>query len=304
MTFNKSEKSKLIRQYFECLKKRRTATESFGEQVIADFLEHLKNKRAPREGIWVYVVVGGLLVSLLISPTLTFILAVVVLIISQQKTPVKIKMTIDEERQIDKWLLEGKRKLFQKAPNELGLILGVNPPQALNVVLNQDAPIALCSGFVKDTDSSKDTQNDLIFEDYFVEKGLDDNTRYSIHVFLSIFLCRNFLAYYKCDWNFINDVETLVETGEYLYDTIVSVKTQEMSLAIPRNGSVEKLTYKKILQISTTDGKEINFPVITDIRFTSDNDSITVKDAAHIIREMTRERRIDMQIVKPFDADD
>jgi hypothetical protein len=302
MTFNKSEKSKLIRQYFEFLKKRRTATESFGEQVIADFLEHLKNKRAPREGLLVYVVVGGLLVSLLISPTLTFFLAVVVVIIGQQKKPVRINMTI-EEQQIDQWLLEGKRKLFQKLPNELGLILGVNPPQALNVVLNQDAPIALCSGFVKDTDSSKDTQNDLI-EDYFVEKGLDGNTRYSIHVFMAIFLCRNFLAYYKCDWNFINNVETLVETGEYLYDTIVSVKTQEMSLAIPRNGSVEKLTYKKILQISTTDGKEINFPVITDIRFTSDNDSITVKDAAHIIREMTRERRIDMQIVKPFDADD
>ncbi|MCC3447290.1 MAG: hypothetical protein JGK04_07440 [Microcoleus sp. PH2017_39_LGB_O_B] len=303
MTVNQSEKTKLIRQYFECLKKRRTATESFGEQVIADFLEHLKNKRAPREGIFVYVVVGGLLVSLLISPTLTFILAVVVLIISQQKTPVKIKMTIDEERQIDKWLLEGKRKLFQKAPNELGLILGVNPPQALNVVLNQDAPIALCTGFIKDSPSSQDTQ-DYLIEDYFVEKGLDGNTRYSIHVFLVIFLCKNFMAYYKCHWNFINNVETLVETGEYLYDTIVSVKTQEMSLAMPGNDTGNRLTYKKILQISTTDSKDIEFPVITDIRLTSDQDSITVKDAAHIIREMLRERRIDMQIVKPFDADD
>lgn len=304
MTVNQSEKRQLIREYFECLKKRRTATESFAEQVIADFLDHWKNKRSPKEGIFVYIVVGGLLVSLLISYIFTFCLGILFLLIGQQKTPVKIKMTRETEEQIDNWLLEGQTKIFKKAPNELGLIVGENPPQALNVVLNQESPIKLSSGFIKDSASSKDTQ-DFLIEDYFVEKGLDSKTRYSIHVFLVIFLCRNFLAYYKCHWNLINDVETLVETGEYLYDTIVSVKTQELSLANSGNSAGEKLIYNKILQISTTDSKEIEFPVITDIRFSSsEKDSITVKDAAHIIREMIRERRIDMQIVKQFDADD
>jgi len=298
------EKRQLIREYFECLKKRRTATESFAEQVIADFLDHWKNKRSPQEGIFVYIVVGGLLVSLLISPILTFSLGILFLFIGQQKTPVKIKITTETEELIDNWLLEGQTKIFKKAPNELGLIVGKNLPQALNVVLNQESPIKLSSGFIKDSPSSKDTE-DFLIEDYFVEKGLDNKTRYSIHVFLVIFLCRNFLAYYKCHWNLINDVETLVETGEYLYDTIVSVKTQELSLANSGNSGTEKLIYKKNLQISTTDSKEIEFPVITDIRLSSsEKDGITVKDAAHIIREMIRERRIDMQIVKQFDADD
>jgi len=62
------------------------------------------------------------------------------------------------------------------------------------------------------------------------------------------------------------------------------------------------------LRISTTDGKEIEFPALSDIRVSDEssdgNNSLTVKDAAHIIRERIRERRIDLQIVKPFDADD
>ncbi len=145
--------------------------------------------------------------------------------------------------------------------------------------------------------------------DYFVEKGLDGKTRYSIHVFLNIFLCRNFLTYYKCYWNFLRGEEILVETGEYLYDTIVSINTHESSLSSLANGEGKKLIMKKkVLRISTTDGKEIEFPALSDIRVSDEssdgNNSLTVKDAAHIIRERIRERRIDLQIVKPFDADD
>lgn len=64
----------------------------------------------------------------------------------------------------------------------------------------------------------------------------------------------------------------------------------------------------EFLNISTTDGKEIEFPAVFDRRVIEESslesDTSRVKKAARIIRELLRERRIDMQITKPHDADD
>jgi len=249
MSVNLSVNRKLIREYFECLSKgQTTVTEAFGKQVISDLLAHWKDGGEPKQGIFAYIIIGVLLFSLLISPFITFLLVVVtfVLFLAKIEKSRSIILPVDD-RQIDQWLLEDKRKLFDKAPNELDVIVvgeSEDTPELLNVVMNQKHPIELSSGFTL-TDEEKKSWGILIRDrDYFVEKGLDGKTRYSIHVFLNIFLCRNFLTYYKCYWNFLRGEEILVETGEYLYDTIVSINTHESSLSSLANGEGKKLIMK------------------------------------------------------------
>lgn len=303
------EKRKLIKKYFEYLSQRSTTTESFAKQVIADLISHWKQKRAPKEAIWAYILFVALLFSLGIHPFVTFSVIIAAVLISMLEVSANITPPVSDD-QIDQWLLEDKRQLFKKAPNELDVKLvsqDENTPELLNVVMNQDNPIELSSGLRLGNDENF-LRNLIGSEDYFFEKGTDGKTRYSIHIFMVIFLCRNFLSYYKCHWNFIRGVATLVETGEYLYDTIVSVNTQELSSASLLDGEGKKVIFKKLLQINTTDGKGIEFPAISDIRVSyessAENDIAQVRDAAHIIRDMLRERRIDIQITKPFDADD
>lgn len=309
MTTNLPIDRKLIRKYFECLKKRNTTTESFAKQVMADFFAHWKEKRAPKEGVFVYIIIGGLLFALSINILYAIAFVVIIFFVAQTRRSPKITPVVSDE-QIDRWLLEDKIGVFERAPTALDVIVvnkHENTPKTLNVVMNQNHPIELSSPFILEDDHT--SLRALIgTKDYYVEKGVDRNTRYSIHVFMTIFLCKNFLSYYKCHWNFIRGVATLVDTGEYLYDTIVSVNTQELSSADLGNEEGKKLILKKNLRISTADGKEIEFPAISEIKIsyesTPEDQIPEVKDAAHIIRAILRERRIDMQIVKSFDADD
>ena len=60
--------------------------------------------------------------------------------------------------------------------------------------------------------------------------------RYGVYEFLVIFLCANFLAYYKCHFNFIQGRTVNDETCEYLYDSIVSVRVQEKSSTKSNSG--------------------------------------------------------------------
>lgn len=73
-------------------------------------------------------------------------------------------------------------------------------------------------------------------------------------------------------------------------------------------GEGQRLVFREFLNISTTDGKEIEFPPVFDPKVieesSSESDTSKVKKAARVIRELLRERRIDMQITKPHDADD
>lgn len=304
MNVNSVPNRELIQEYFECLRRRRTTTESFGKQIISDFLTHWKEKKAPKEGLWVYILIIGLIASLLISPLLIVLLFVAAFYLATLKRKPNIKPPVTDE-QIDQWLSQDRRIFFEKAPSKLDVIANKNskdvPLGPLNVT--KDTPIELSSGFELKTDEKFWANRRS--QDYFCEKGIDGITRYSIHRFMVIFLCRNFLAYYRCYWNFLKGESLFVETNEYLYDTIVSVKNSEWSEAI---GEGQRLVFMEFLNISTTDGKEIEFPAVFDPRMIEksslESDTSKIKNAARVIRELLRERRIDMQITKPHDADD
>lgn len=304
MIVNSVPNRELIQEYFKCLRRRRTTTESFGKQIISDFLTHWKEKKAPKEGLWVYILIIGLLISLLISPLLIVLLVVAAFYLAKSKRKPNIKPPVTDE-QIDQWLSQDRRKFFNKAPKKLDIIADVNsdnvPLGPLNVLKTES--IELSSGFELKTDEK--FWANRIGQDYFCEKGIDGIPRYSIHTFMVICLCRNFLAYYRCYWNFLKGESLFVETNEYLYDTIVSVRNSELSEVI---GEGQRLVFMEFLNISTTDGKGIEFPAVFDPRMIEESslesDTSTVKNAARVIRELLRERRIDMQITKPHDADD
>jgi hypothetical protein len=252
------------------------------------------------------------------------------------------------ERKVKRWLTEDLGRLERKAASELDVkIVGKDDitPELLNVIIQQ--PIKLGSGVIlKDNNLLKDNnpiQNLIDSKDYFVERGLDDKIKYSIHVFVIIFLCKNFLSYYKCYWNFIKGAVPLIETGEYFYDTIVSVGTKESFFEVDEKSlsvitdtssfdnneesssdSEEKSSYEnslnekgkklllktQILQINTMDANGFKFPAISYIRRNynldeeAEDDNSEVKSAARNLRRFLRQRRIDLQITKPFDADD
>jgi hypothetical protein len=258
----------------------------------------LKEKKELNKGVWAYVAAFALLFALL-SIYLFIPVVIVIIIVANQKKIVKPNIVPKiTDQQIDAWLEEDREALFSKIPNLLDVIEH-NAPDLQNVIINR---IPLSSGY-SPPDHRKD--NFVDHQDCFVERGVDGKTRYSIHVFMVIYLCKNFLAYYKCYWNFIKGTKTLVETSEYLYDTIVAVTTQEFSFS---TGEGEKLVLTEDLLIRTVDGNEVNFPSVIDIQLKHEskpeaNRKSIVENAVSSIRRLLRERRIDMQIVKPFDVD-
>ena len=319
----------LIRKYFECLRNRNTKTEIFSLQIFSNLFLSWDRWRLSQEGFISYIILGVLLISYFINPLLT-IGAILLLCVPQ--IPPNPKLPISDY-QFNQWLDLDREYVYSKAIGELNVrVLGeseTRPLEALNIVMKS---INLTSGFALETQDA-----DLVkfrdLKDYFCEQRFRDyekkgvQYRYSIHLFTKIVLCRNFLAYYKCHWNFIRGIETLVETGEYLYDSIVSVRTEEISLATAniveklslenfkqdlevedlKNLDKTKFVVKEVLIIGTTDGHEISFPVLESRIVEQSNlesDTSSVKDAARIIRSLLRQRRIDLQIVKPFDADD
>ena len=100
-----------------------------------------------------------------------------------------------------------------------------------------------------------------------------------------------------------------VETCEYLYDTIVSVKTKKESSIRIQNPD-QKRTYREILSITTMDGRRVDFRVDRD-RKTKIRDKMSsqqpisdVREAAQLIRYMLRQRRIDYMRTKPLSESD
>lgn len=183
MNVNSVPNRELIQEYFECLRRRRTTTESFGKQIISDFLTHWKEKKAPKEGLWVYIFIIGLIASLLISPLLIVLLVVAAFYLATSKRKPNIKPPVTDE-QIDQWLSQDRRIFFKKAPSKLDIIVVRNsenvPLEALNVT--KATPIELSSGF--DLKNDDKFWANRIGQDYFYEKGIDGITRYSIHTFM------------------------------------------------------------------------------------------------------------------------
>jgi hypothetical protein len=194
-----------------------------------------------------------------------------------------------------------KKILRNKVPVELNVKISQEArADVLDEIINRRGAILISSG--ADWDSLGELKRKIIGEDYFCERGEDGRVRYSIHEIQIICLCKNFLAYYKCYWNLLCGVATLVETGEYLYDQIVSVKTEELSSAKLGINGWEKLVTKEFLSIGTTDGKELRFPGISEVRRINESESAddesTISEAAFVIRNLLRQRRIDLQITQ------
>ncbi|MCC3491497.1 MAG: FHA domain-containing protein [Microcoleus sp. PH2017_25_DOB_D_A] len=287
---------KLIRAYFECLRKRNNAAvvlESIIKKVVDDFIASIKEKRLPLDGILVYVFMMLIIITLFINTWYTFFLSIIAVILYNFKT---LRPPISDE-QIQKWLEYDLQQLIDIGQQELRIVEG-NGEDIGNII--DGKPIRLFSGVSqKLSDSNFINWKELIdtvgISDYFCEPGIDKNNKYSIYDFIAIFPCKNFIAYYRCKWNFIRGTSLRDETCEYLYDSIVSVKTIEISSSnVSHLLKVSKEIYGEAILITTTDSKEVIFPII-DIRMISESSSrsynSTARDAAHNIRQQVRQRK-------------
>lgn len=134
-------------------------------------------------------------------------------------------------------------------------------------------------------------------EDYYEEKGLDGRIRHSVYEFIAIFLCDNFLSYYRCYWNFLKRASVDEETCEYMYDSIVSIKTQDKSSLRLKDPNSKRI-YRDLLSITTMDGNVLYLHLSKDrkenLSSTRSNQYISDIDAAsHLIRYWIRQRRVD-----------
>ena len=153
-----------------------------------------------------------------------------------------------------KWLDEDIDCLTEGAKRELNLIDG----ESIDVVgAIQDIPIRVLIGFtertspsllVEDSGGNPKSNEALALnispEEYKSEPTYDGKKRrYGVYEFLVIFLCSNFLSYYKCYFNFIRNQPVDEEYCEYLYDSIVSTKIQEKSSINMKNNDDQKQVY-------------------------------------------------------------
>lgn len=153
---------------------------------------------------------------------------------------------------------------------------------------------------------SKDFQGLLINKrDFITGYGLDRKRRYGVYEFTAIFLCANFLAYYKCYWNFIRRLTVDEEICEILYDSIVSVKVKERSSANLKDPKTKR-TYKEFLSITTMDGKIFSFRIDEDRKERIETEGSLrqsqIEEAGRIIRDILRQRRIDVMRTKNVDS--
>lgn len=297
MTLSKQDR-KSIKEYFESLRKHNRTKEAVIKQIIGDLFSHWKEKRMPKEAWYAYGAIATFLISLLIHPGVTFLLIVLGFFLATIKIPPKMSLKV-KEAQIDRWQLEDRKNLFETTLKRLDVhqvgALENAPMSVQNVVQDQ---IRLISGYTLNKNSS--LLEFLDIEDCYAEKGIDGKIRYSIHVLMVIYLCKNFLCYFKCYWNSIKGVATFIETSEHLYDLVVSVTTQESSSAALINSDGKKVVLSEYLIIGTADGKNVDFPYILDVRLSEesewewDSKKSAVSSAAKKIRTLLRQRRIDV----------
>ncbi|MBD2180315.1 hypothetical protein [Aerosakkonema funiforme] len=181
------------------------------------------------------------------------------------------------ESQIKEWLQEDKERLIKIGLQKLKIARNAEEAegdQRLESLLDKDEIIFLVgvtdsevdkSFILQDDEVAKSLDNSLQAllirqEDFYEQKGLDGKYKYGVYEFVSIFLTENFLAYYKCYWNFVRGAAVDEETCEYLYDSIVSVKTKERS-SLNQKDPNQRRNYKQILSITTMDGKTISFQI-------------------------------------------
>ncbi|MDZ8236682.1 MAG: hypothetical protein RMZ69_05815 [Nostoc sp. ChiQUE01a] len=223
----------------------------------------------------------------------------------------KIYNLEDLETQVKIWLEEDKQSLIDSGMRQLRISKLDRDPILSFVGVSYREKI---SSQILTTDRGIDNIEDkygklLINEnDFYEEKGLDGEYKYGVFEGVVIFLGETFLSYYRCYWNFLKGAPVDEETCEYLYYSIVSVKTQERSSLRLQNPD-EKRKYKDLLSLTTMDGKIVYFKMLDDKKrkIDSGNTKISsyvseINEAAARIRYWLRQKRVDYQHIKDIDG--
>ncbi|MBD2577487.1 hypothetical protein [Oscillatoria sp. FACHB-1406] len=226
----------------------------------------------------------------------------------------------DLEEKVKKWLDQDKATLIERARKTLLIQIGRETGE-LNT-LQTSQPIQRLFGVSSrhveriqdrietDRDSNlfqrKDVKGLLISNrDFRRDCGLDGKKRYGIYEFTAIFFCANFLAYYRCYWNFIRHLTVDEEICEILYDTIVSVKVKERSSTNLKDHKLKRI-YKEFLSIATMDGKIFSFRIDEDRTERTETEGSLresqIEEAGRTIRDILRQRRIDVMRTKNADS--
>lgn len=215
----------------------------------------------------------------------------------------KINRLLYLESLFEKWFKEYIADLTKKAQRKLCLadIEVDDDPMALKA-----KPITVWVGVTERTSPSlivKDSLTEEIGIDKISELHINPEEfesqdpyegtkrKYGVYEFLAIFLCENFLIYYKCYFNFIRRKPVNEEYSEYLYENIVFTKSQEKSSVNMKNFDDSKQVYSKILTISTNDGKVLCFRIPKDRGGSNPSE---IDHAAVTIRNLLRQRQQDL----------
>ena len=205
------------------------------------------------------------------------------------------------ESLFQKWLKEYIVALTENARRKLGLFsIEVDDPMALKA-----KPITVWVGVTERTSPSlivKDSLTEETVSDEISELHIDlgefesqaayegSRRKYGIYEFLVIFLCKDYLSYYKCYFNFIRRQTVNEEYREYLYKSIVFTKLQEKSSVNMKNYDDSKQVYSKSLTISTNDGKTLCFRIP---KSRGESNPSELDRAARTIRNLLRQCRQD-----------
>ena len=206
-------------------------------------------------------------------------------------------------------------ELIKSNMEKLKIISSDNLSDKQNVMKTTDPIIVMkgvskladanAEGTIVETDSDMNLSTDdkitLIQENDF--KSDSDNKIYGVYEFLALFLCANFMTYYRCYFNFITGTSVNEESCDYMYDSIVSVKIQERSSNRLKNEN-ERRIYGKRLVLTTKDGKAFRILIAVDPK---NNLGISVRlsdfnQVAQEVRDLLREnRRIDLIYTQSLD---
>ncbi|MEP0873817.1 hypothetical protein NDA01_29345 [Trichocoleus desertorum AS-A10] len=228
----------------------------------------------------------------------------------EQKKLINKSRLLQLEKQCQEWLEKDINRLTKQAMRKLKLLpcdhigevgaIQTEPIRVLVGITERTSPSLLVEDDIEPNLENNITSELYIkAEEFRSEPSYDGKSRkYGVYEFLVIFLCANFLSYYKCYFNFIRSKTVNEEYSEYLYDSIVFTKIQEKSSTRLKDDD-QKRVYSKRLLIATKDGKVISFRIAKfrvepnlAIRLSQ------IDEAAIELRKMLRQRRIDVTLTE------
>jgi hypothetical protein len=259
-----------------------------------------------------------------LQPVLTLFIAISILIllcvITTSRDPVLPEPPVSDN-QIDIWLKQDFANFGENARKSLNILtIDEGGLDTQNMIVSTNSPIMMLSpikrtdenrktGLILNLEKNEDREKGNWFsslDDLFFEKGLDDSTRSSLNDFIIIFLCKNFISYYRGSWNSIEGILLDDITAEFMYDSIASIQTSESSdiIVIKDSGrrvGTRKQVWSEVLTFSTEDGEKTSFPMNNDVKKYASSSSTnisTARESAELMRREIRQRRVDVQIVK------